>query len=170
MANYEKQRKQVVAFLCEFAWMVRQYSKQRNRDGVCNHLFPLFFIICHPYFPLHLEQMIFTLVPPYFFIQGKPHKKQSQKQGIKIRNSHYTHNITLRGRYHARAVRKVWHAIKWRRVVLFSAECSDLLRYLRMREFRSLGADALLCTRQIRLVQKSVTLSFPGERQVCYCR
>ena len=28
---------------------------QRYRDGVCSLLFHLFFIICHPYIPLHLE-------------------------------------------------------------------------------------------------------------------
>ena len=35
---------------------------QRYRDGVCSLLFHLFFIICHPYIPLHLEEMIFILV------------------------------------------------------------------------------------------------------------
>ena len=32
---------------------------QRYRDGVCSLLFHLFFIICHPYIPLHLEETIF---------------------------------------------------------------------------------------------------------------
>ena len=32
---------------------------QRYRDEVCNLLFHLFFIICHPYIPLHLEEIIF---------------------------------------------------------------------------------------------------------------
>ena len=36
---------------------------QRYRDGVCSLLFHLFFIICHPYIPLHL---IFILVSPIF--------------------------------------------------------------------------------------------------------
>ena len=31
---------------------------QRYGDGVCSLLFHLFFIICHPYIPLHLEEMI----------------------------------------------------------------------------------------------------------------
>ena len=35
---------------------------QRYRDGVCSLLFHSFFIICHPYIPLHLEEMIFILV------------------------------------------------------------------------------------------------------------
>ena len=35
---------------------------QRYRDGVCSLLFYTFFIICHPYVPLHLEEMIFILV------------------------------------------------------------------------------------------------------------
>ena len=30
---------------------------QRYRDGVCSLLFHSFFIICHPYIPLHLEEM-----------------------------------------------------------------------------------------------------------------
>ena len=34
--------------------------------GVCSLLFHLFFIICHPYIPLHLEEMIFILVSPIF--------------------------------------------------------------------------------------------------------
>ena len=33
---------------------------QRYRDGVCSLLFHLFFIICHPYIPLHLEEIICT--------------------------------------------------------------------------------------------------------------
>ena len=36
---------------------------QRYRDGVCSLLFHLFFIICHPYIPLHLEEMIFYSMP-----------------------------------------------------------------------------------------------------------
>ena len=35
---------------------------QRYRDGVCSLLFHLFFIICHPYIPLHLEEMIFFIL------------------------------------------------------------------------------------------------------------
>ena len=35
---------------------------QRYRDGVCSLLFHL----CHPYIPLHLEEMIFILVSPIF--------------------------------------------------------------------------------------------------------
>ena len=35
-----------------------RHGKQRYRDGI-SLLFPLFFIICHPYIPLHLEEMIF---------------------------------------------------------------------------------------------------------------
>ena len=31
--------------------------EQRYRDGVCSILFHSFFIICHPYIPLHLEEM-----------------------------------------------------------------------------------------------------------------
>ena len=38
---------------------------QRYRDGVCSLLFHSFFIICHPYIPLHLEEMIFILVHEY---------------------------------------------------------------------------------------------------------
>ena len=35
---------------------------QRYRDGVCSLLFHLFFIICHPYISLHLEEMIFLIL------------------------------------------------------------------------------------------------------------
>ena len=35
---------------------------QRYRDGVCSLLLHLFFIICHPYIPLHLEEMIFYTI------------------------------------------------------------------------------------------------------------
>ena len=35
---------------------------QRYRDGVCSLLFHLFFVICHPYIPLHLEEMIFLIL------------------------------------------------------------------------------------------------------------
>ena len=38
---------------------------QRYRDGVCSLLFHLFFIICHPYIPLHLEEMIFYTCETY---------------------------------------------------------------------------------------------------------
>ena len=37
---------------------------QRYRDGVCSLLFYLFFIICHPYIPLHLE-----IILPCFITQ-----------------------------------------------------------------------------------------------------
>ena len=39
---------------------------QRYRDGVCSLLFHLFFIICHPYIPLHLEEMIFYSCVLYY--------------------------------------------------------------------------------------------------------
>ena len=39
---------------------------QRYRDWVCSLLFHLFFIICHPYIPLHLEEMIFYTCCTHF--------------------------------------------------------------------------------------------------------
>ena len=42
---------------------------QRYRDGVCSLLFHLFFIICHPYIPLHLEEMIFYTCIIYSSVQ-----------------------------------------------------------------------------------------------------
>ena len=33
---------------------------QRYRDGVCSLLFHSFFIICHPYIPLHLEETCYS--------------------------------------------------------------------------------------------------------------
>ena len=85
MANYEKQVEQEAAYpipisLYNCYRTVRQEKRgvaiyilliafllphcpvtvvQRYRDGVCSLLFHLFFIICHPYIPLHLEEMIF---------------------------------------------------------------------------------------------------------------
>ena len=85
MANYEKQVEQEAAYpipisLCNCYRTVRHEKRgiatpdsaflvphcpvtvvQRYRDGVCSLLFHLFFIICHPYIPLHLEEMIFIL-------------------------------------------------------------------------------------------------------------
>ena len=62
MANYEKQGKQEAAYPIPIYLLPMPHCPvtvlQRYRDGVCSLLFPLFFIICHPY-PLHLEEMIF---------------------------------------------------------------------------------------------------------------
>ena len=44
------------------AFLMPHCPVQRYSDGVCSLLFHLFFIICHPYIPLHLEEMIFILV------------------------------------------------------------------------------------------------------------
>ena len=90
MANYEKQVEQEAAYpipisLYNCYRTVRQGKRgiaiyilliafllphcpvtvvQRYRDGVCSLLFHLFFIICHPYIPLHLEEMIFYTYLP----------------------------------------------------------------------------------------------------------
>ena len=45
---------------------------QRYRDGVCSLFFHSFFIICHPYIPLHLEEMIFILVILLFGCANAP--------------------------------------------------------------------------------------------------
>ena len=54
---------------------------QRYRDGVCSLLFHLFFIICYPYIPLHLEEMIFytrILTPhPLSLSLRNPHQVSS---------------------------------------------------------------------------------------------
>ena len=48
---------------------------QRYRDGVCSLLFHLFFIICHPYIPLHLEEMDFLyLFYPFLTVLNAPSK------------------------------------------------------------------------------------------------
>ena len=48
---------------------------QRYRDGVCSLLFHLFFIICHPYITLHLEEMIFLyLFYPFLTVPNAPSK------------------------------------------------------------------------------------------------
>ena len=41
-------------------------------------LFHLFFIICHPYIPLHFVEMIFYTCFTHFFM-GKPHENRSFK-------------------------------------------------------------------------------------------
>ena len=89
MANYEKQVEQEAAYpipislyncyrhekryisgVASYASLLMPHCPvtvvQRYRDGVCSLLFHLFFIICHPYIPLHLEEMIFILVSPIF--------------------------------------------------------------------------------------------------------
>ena len=48
---------------------------QRYRDGVCSLLFHLFFIICHPYISLHLEEMIFyTCFTHFLTVPNAPSK------------------------------------------------------------------------------------------------
>ena len=56
MSNYEKQGKQEAAYPIPFASHA-SLSCNSYRDGVCSLLFPLFFIICHPYIPLHFGEM-----------------------------------------------------------------------------------------------------------------
>ena len=51
------------------------YGRQRYRDGVCSPLFPLFFIICHPYIPLHFEEVIFILDSHNFWCMYTGSKK-----------------------------------------------------------------------------------------------
>ena len=52
---------------------------QRYRDGVCSLLFHLFFIICHPYIPLHLEEMIFNTCFTHFLtVPNAPSKTQKR--------------------------------------------------------------------------------------------
>ena len=82
MANYEKQVEQEAAYPIPISLYIQllQDSEERHsyilliaflmphcpvtvvqryRDGVCSLLLHLFFIICHPYILLHLEEMIF---------------------------------------------------------------------------------------------------------------
>ena len=101
MANYEKQVEQEAAYpipisLYNCYRTVRQEKRgiaiyilliaflmphcpvtvvQRYRDGVCSLLFHLFFIICHPYIPLHLEEMIFYTCTLYQWT--KSHRQTS---------------------------------------------------------------------------------------------
>ena len=99
MANYEKQVEQEAAYpipisLYNCYRTVRQEQRyqeysyasllmphcpvtvvQRYRDGVCSLLFHLFFIICHPYIPLHLEKMIFyTCFTHFLTVPNAPSK------------------------------------------------------------------------------------------------
>ena len=45
---------------------------QRYRDGVCSLLFHLFFIICHPYIPLHL--VFYTCFTHFLTVPNAPSK------------------------------------------------------------------------------------------------
>ena len=58
MAHYEKQGKQEAAYSIPISLFLMPHCLvkvlQRYRDGVCSLLFPLFFIMCHPYIPLHI--------------------------------------------------------------------------------------------------------------------
>ena len=51
-------------------------------------LFPLFFIICHPYIPLHFGEMMFTLVSPIFghsvaqSLGASPRKNSGRYRGV----------------------------------------------------------------------------------------
>ena len=96
MANYEKQVEQEAAYPIPISLYncyravrhekrYQEYSYasllcpvtvvQRYRDGVCSLLFHLFFIICHPYIPLHLEEMIFLyLFHPFLTVPNAPSK------------------------------------------------------------------------------------------------
>ena len=104
MANYEKQVEQEAAYpipisLYNCYRTVRQEKRgiaicilliaflmphcpvtvvQRYRDGICSLLFHLFFIICHPYIPLHLEEMIFYT--SYFSLAFEWYWFRTQKQ------------------------------------------------------------------------------------------
>ena len=88
MANYEKQVEQEAAYpipisLYNCYRTVRKEKRgiaflmphcpvtvvQRYRDGVCSLLFHLFFIICHPYIPLHLDFLyLYTLCCDKFLL------------------------------------------------------------------------------------------------------
>ena len=87
MAHYEKQGKQKAAYPIPISLPLMPHCPvtvlQRYRDGVCNLLVPLFFIMSHPSIPLYFEEMIFTLVSPIIdciylatITGGKPLKKQ----------------------------------------------------------------------------------------------
>ena len=105
MANYEKQLEQEAAYpipisLYNCYRTVRQEKRgiaiyilliaflmphcpvtvvQRYRDGVCSLLFHLFFIICHPYIPLHLEEMIFYTCFTDFWLCGMHHENHASR-------------------------------------------------------------------------------------------
>ena len=63
---------------------------QRYRDGVCSLLFHSFFIICHPYIPLHLEEMIFILV--YILAAFFPATQVADKPRFTLSNT-YTDSV-----------------------------------------------------------------------------
>ena len=105
MANYEKQVEQEAAYPipislyncyrtvrhekryisgihCSYASLLMPHCPvtvvQRYRDGVCSLLFHSFFIICHPYIPLHLEFILLLycfLVVPMHHLQYRCKKE-----------------------------------------------------------------------------------------------
>ena len=81
---------------------------QRYRDGVCSHLFHLFFITCHPYIPLHL------LVLPIFGCADAGIELGLHRYGI-------VHTTSLITRVRVGEVGRA-HYPKWRRSLLIRAE------------------------------------------------
>ena len=114
MANYEKQVEQEAAYpipisLYNCYRTVRQEKRgiaiyilliaflmphcpvtvvQRYRDGVCSLLFHLFFIICHPYIPLHLEEMIFYTLSFYIRLCHSGDIPRTHAQWTNYHNPH----------------------------------------------------------------------------------
>ena len=69
--------------VCVGVWFhFRSKISQRYSDGACNCLFPSFFMICHPYIPLHSRGMIFYTCSTCFLAciatstGASPQKKQ----------------------------------------------------------------------------------------------
>ena len=111
MANYEKQVEQEAAYPIPISlyncYRTVRYEKryisgvaiyasllmphcpvtvvQRYRDGVCSLLLHFFFIICHPYIPLHLEEMIFILVYIYTSRKARTVGRQVEVDAFDIR-------------------------------------------------------------------------------------
>ena len=69
-----RQEKRYQEYIDSYASLLLPTVVQRYRDGVCSLLFHLFFIICHPYIPLHLEEMIFLYLYPFLTVPNAPAK------------------------------------------------------------------------------------------------
>ena len=124
MANYEKQGKQEAAYPIPISLFPVPHCPvtvlQRYRDGVCSLLFPLFFIICHPYIPLHL---VFYTCFTYFWLYcsynhwGQAPRKSSGRYRFKKRAIDSTRSCCARA-----GKVGVVHDRKWRHSLLCHAD------------------------------------------------
>ena len=111
--------------MCVGVWFhFRSKISQRYSDGACNCLFPSFFMICHPYIPLHFRGMIFYTCSNVFWHvlqhqRGQAPRKNSARCRFKHRALVVFRALTRGERARGRPLRN-WKAelTKWRRTTL----------------------------------------------------